>query len=307
MRPPIQTKTSKGTVSTLSKPLSMKILLAILLTAVLTVPAVAGDTVVNIPVWPAYAPNETTMALGDSTTTDSGNSQVTNVTSPHLYVYLIPDGKAHPAVLIFPGGGYSYLSKDTEGTQVAEWLNSLGYVAAVLLYRVPNNRDGAYQDAQRSVSLLRSRSAEFGLDPQHVGVMGFSAGGHLAARLSAGYEKRAYTPVDQSDRTSCRPDFTLLIYPAYLADQTTGVLAPEVMPNGNMPPVFLAQTKQDPFFDILPYSAAMLSEALPVKMLAYEGGGHGYGLYPAADQPVAQWPKEAAAWIARQVASSPMP
>ena len=283
----------------------MKILLAILLTIVLAVPVMAGDTVVDLHVWPGLAPNETTSTTGDSTVDPhSGTTTVTNITSPHIHVFIIPDGKLHPTVVVFPGGGYKDLAIENEGTQIAEWLNKLGYDAAVLYYRVPDNRDGAYQDAQRTLSVLRARSSEFGIDPNHLGVMGFSAGGHLAARLSAGFETRSYPLVDTQDAQSCRPDFTALIYPAYLVDSASGAVEPEVIPVWNQPPTFLVQTKDDPYFDIIPYSIAFVSEALPVKTLAYDGGGHGYGLHASSDQPVSAWPKEAAAWLAQQVSTS---
>lgn len=228
----------------------MNILLCLtVLFGLLIAPALAAEsspTVINV--WPGLAPGETTSQTGTSTT-QGGVTRMTDVTQPQLLVFQ-PEGKGpHPAVMICPGGAYGILATDLEGTEVAHWLNGLGFVAAVLHYRVPNKREGADQDAQRALSLLRSRASEFGIDPNRLGVMGFSAGGHLSARLATGFAQRAYPPIDAVDSVSCRPDFALLIYPAYLADKAGGI-APEVKPQAGAPPMFLAQTADDPYLSV---------------------------------------------------------
>jgi acetyl esterase/lipase len=227
---------------------------------------------------------------------------MTDVTQPQLLVFQ-PEGKGpHPAVMVCPGGSYGVLATDLEGTEVAHWLNTQGFVAAVLHYRVPNKREGAYQDAQRALSLLRSRASEFSIDPNRLGVLGFSAGGHLAARLATGFAKRAYPTMDAVDSVSCRPDFALLIYPAYLEDKAAGGIAPEVKPQAGTPPMFLAQTADDPYLDVLAYAQALKDAGIPVRCVLYERGGHGYGLRTPADQPSHRWAAEAADWLQRYAA-----
>src|SRR5206468_9683787 len=148
--------------------------------------------------------------------------RVANVTRPTLTVFKpSKDKDTGAAVLVCPGGGYNILAFDKEGTEVAEWLNSIGVSGVVLKYRVPRRKDlpkhqAPLQDAQRAVSLIRSHAGEWGIDAKRIGVLGFSAGGHLSATLSTNYDQRAYSPIDEADKVSCRPDFTVLIYPAYL-------------------------------------------------------------------------------------------
>jgi acetyl esterase/lipase len=235
------------------------------------------------------------------TTADPGHVEViTNVTAPQLFVYPLSNHSAPaPAVLILPGGGYGILATDVEGVQIARWLNSLGYVAAVLHYRVPNKRDKALQDAQRAMSLLRAEAAQFGIDPKHLGVIGFSAGGHLAARLSVSGDSRTYPPSDASDQQSCRPDFALLIYPAYLIDPKTSAPANEVAPVADMPPMLLAQSKDDHYFCAQAYAAALSQVNIKAQLFLYDRGGHGYGLglNLPPDSPVRHWPTDAAQWL----------
>ncbi len=200
-------------------------------------------------------------------------------------------------VLVLPGGGYQILSSDLEGSEVAHWLNKLGYVAAVLHYRVPDNREGALQDGQRAISLLRSRAEELGIDPQRLGVMGFSAGGHLSARLAVDGNKRAYALVDEKDEKSCRPDFAMLIYPAYLLSKEPGGVAAEVAPVAGVPPMFLAQSSDDPYFGTPPYASALASAGVAVENHVYDKGGHGYGLRLPLDVPAARWSTDAADWL----------
>lgn len=276
----------------------MKTLLPIMLMMIACITAMASATPMTINIWDKFAPGETTANPGVITSDHSGNiDRMTDVTFPQLFIYGIDDNKTHPAVLVFPGGGYSILAVDLEGSEIAKWLNSLGFVAAVLHYRVPNNREGAFQDAERSMSLLRAESRKYGINPKEIGVIGFSAGGHLAARLSCEYAKRAYKPVDKMDKVSCRPDYTMLVYPAYLIDSKTGEPAPEVTPHKGMPPMFLVQTKDDPFLDAPVYAKFLEMAGVKAKLCLYEKGGHGYGLRTPADNPLSQWPKEAEKWL----------
>ncbi|HEY3285229.1 MAG TPA: family 43 glycosylhydrolase [Armatimonadota bacterium] len=252
-------------------------------------------------VWPGLAPGEQTSEPGKGITNDQDHiTRWENVTGPELFIYQ-PKGKGpHPAVLVCPGGGYAILATDLEGSEIAGWLNSLGYVAAVLHYRVPNKRDGAFQDAQRALSTLRARAEEWSINPKQIGVLGFSAGAHLSARLSANYSQRAYAPVDAMDQASCRPDFTVLIYPAYLADPKTAKVSPEVLPHAGMPPIFQVQTQDDPILCAPWYARALQEAAIPNRCVIYQAGGHGYGLRMGPETPLNGWPQEAAEWLWEQ-------
>lgn len=140
--------------------------------------------------------------------------RITHVSRPMLTLYKAPEqaGKPVPAIIICPGGGYGSLAYNKEGSEIAEWLNSIGVTGVVLKYRVPDNRDGAFQDIQRAMRLLRTHAQAWNIDPARVGVIGFSAGGHLCVRLSTQFNEAAYAPIDAADQLSCRPDFTLLVY-----------------------------------------------------------------------------------------------
>jgi acetyl esterase/lipase len=220
-------------------------------------------------------------------------------------VYPAPRDRATgAAVVVCPGGGYHILAMDLEGTEVAEWLNSLGVTAALLKYRVParqgRERHAApLQDAQRALGLFRSRAAEWGVDPRRIGVLGFSAGAHLSAVVSTRDTPRTYAPVDAADEVSCRPDFTLLIYPAYLTAQKEGdKIAPELTITSNTPPTFLVQTQDDSVRveTSVFYYLALKQAKVPVEMHLYPSGGHGYGLRRTRDA-VTSWPQQAEQWL----------
>ena len=228
-----------------------------------------------------------------------------NVTKPTITVYRPAKKKANgAAVVVCPGGGYSILAYNLEGTEVCAWLNSLGITAVLLKYRVPS-RPGlerhtpAFQDAQRALSLVRHRAKDWSLDVTRIGILGFSAGGHLSALLSNVYETRAYPVVDAADQESCRPDFTLLIYPAYLTTESDLTrLAPEFKPTANTPPTFITMTEDDGVHveNALVYAQALKSVKVPVELHVYAKGGHGYGLRPS-ENPVSHWPERAAEWL----------
>ena len=292
------------------------VLILCLLAATLSTSLLAGDLGNEIPpspvlyapnvrvldVWPGLAPGETTRDTG-VTSAMWGTLALENVTCPQLTVYPLPAGShaRHPAVLVFPGGGYQALAIDHEGKQIALWLNSMGYVAAVLTYRVPNKREAAIQDAERSLSLFRSCADEFNIEPGRIGVIGFSAGGHLAARLAAAAPKRMYAPIDAVDAVSCRPDFVLLVYPAFLI-APDGTPEPEVAPRTGEPPIFLTQTKDDPYLDAHAYASALDAVGAHASCIVYEHGGHGYGLHPDPNSDVRAWPDVAADWLRGQTA-----
>lgn len=228
------------------------------------------------------------------------------VSEPEIHVYRPADGTGvGTAVVVCPGGGFNILAWDLEGTEVAEWLNSVGVTAAVLKYRAPTAKADPnwlppVQDAQRAVSLVRAKAGTWGLAADRVGILGFSAGGKAAAMTALANGRRAYEPVDAADETSCRPDFAALVYPAYLVGDD-GRLRPEVVVTNEAPPTFLAHAYDD---KIGPANSVRLFEALkeagvPAELHVYSTGGHGYGLRPT-DQPVTAWPKRCEEWMRTQ-------
>ena len=262
--------------------------------------------------WPGQAPGEKGDIGEEQDTTKPTDNQVAgrpvvrigNVSKPSITVYPAPRDKASgAAVIICPGGGYHILAWDLEGTEVAEWLNQIGVTAVLLKYRVPARKDRArfdapLQDVQRAMGMVRSRAAEWGIDPARIGVMGFSAGAHLSATLSCNFEKRAYPAVDAADNASCRPDFAMLIYPGYLVEKGTTNLPPELSLSARVAPTFIAQTQDDsvPVEGSLYYYLGLKQAKVPAEMHLYAKGGHGYGLRPT-NQPVTGWPKLAEAWM----------
>ncbi len=237
----------------------------------------------------------------------SGGKQVIrigNVSTPTLTLFQPPPDKdTGAAVIVCPGGGYNILAMDLEGTEVCQWLNSAGVTAVLLKYRVPARKDqerftAPLQDAQRTLSLTRYHAAEWRIDPKRIGILGFSAGGHLSATASTRFDKRAYDPVDEADQTSCRPDFTLLIYPAYLVRKEGPDLSPELTVTSNTPPTFLVQTEDDgvKVENSLFYYLALKQAGVPAEMHVFAHGGHGYGLRES-DQAVISWPKRAEEWM----------
>lgn len=266
----------------------------------------AEPSIPPIPIWPHGAPQETGKLPPEGTQPLKPNDttiRIENVSQPTLSVFLPPEEKRNgAAAVICPGGAYNILAWNKEGTEVAEWLNTLGVTGIVLKYRVPLRPDRAkhaapLEDVQRSLSLVRQRSAEWSLDPKRIGLLGFSAGGHLAAVASTNHAQRTYDAVDDADQLSCRPDFTLLIYPAYLADAENR-LAKELPVTSDTPPTFIAMTADDSVRveGALFYYLALKQAKVPAEMHLYPVGGHGYGLRPSKNL-VSTWPSRAADWL----------
>lgn len=254
-----------------------------------------------LPVWPeGQVPLKTSDAPEKVNPSKDDIVRLTDVNVPTLTVFLAKDsGKPAPAVMVCPGGGYSILAWNHEGTEVAAWLNAQGISAFVLKYRVPKNRDAAFCDAQRALGLIRHRAASFNVDPGRLGIMGFSAGAHLSVRASTNFEKRAYEPVDEADRQPCRPDFALIIYPAYLYAEGYK-MAPELPVTDRTPPTFLLQAEDDgPYVDSsLAYFIALKAAKVPAELHLFPDGGHGYGLRKKGKS-TDVWPDLAAAWLKR--------
>jgi acetyl esterase/lipase len=229
-----------------------------------------------------------------------------NVSCPTITIYSpAPEKNTGAAILVCPGGGYFILALDLEGTEVCEWLNSIGVTAVLLKYRVPA-RPGlpAYvpplQDAQRALGLVRHQAKELGINSQRIGVLGFSAGGHLAAMLGNHADARTYPVVDAADQESCRPDFVVLIYPGGLAlEEKHFALNPELKVSATAtPPTFLAMAEDDPVHveHAIAYYSALQQAKVPVEMHLYPTGGHGYGLRRTAAT-VTSWPDRVEDWL----------
>jgi acetyl esterase/lipase len=266
-----------------------------------------------IPLWPKGAPDEKGEVGEEHDTTKPDGGLVAgqrvirlgNVSQPTITLYRPPKEKdTGAAVLVCPGGGYAILAMDLEGTEVCEWLNSIGVTGVLLKYRVPT-RSGddqhllPLQDAQRALGLVRFHARQWKLEPARIGVLGFSAGGHLTASLSTRYDERAYPPVDAADEVSCRPDFSMPIYPAYLAFKDRDhKLAPDLHVTTNTPPTFLIQAQDDGVGveNSLFYYLALKQAKVPAELHLYASGGHGYGLRPST-QPITTWPKRAEEWM----------
>jgi acetyl esterase/lipase len=277
----------------------MKNLTAILLLSVLTITSFAQKKE-TIYLWPGKVPGEPKEKQGpviDAPRND-GVVRYSEVTNPCIEVYL-PDPAVNnkAAVVICPGGAYRILAYDKEGTEIAAWLNKLGYSAFVLQYRIPDKKEGALQDAQRAIRMVKQNSSKWNIDPEKVGIMGFSAGGSLSARASTMFNKRTYPPVDKTDSLSCRPAYAMLIYPAYLDQGPNNTLTPELELTKDVPPVYIFQTADDQYGNsALVMASAMRFAKLPVELHLMPFGGHGYGLRPGKPAPEA-WPILAEAWL----------
>jgi len=298
----------------------------------------------QVPIWPGAAPDAQPVA-GPEVVATAKNLvasrpwvSVSNVSRPTMTVYS-PSGKnTGAAVVVFPGGGYQILAIDLEGTEACDWLTSKGITCVLLKYRVPGEggypksapypKSGPYpespmalEDAQRTIGLVRFHAAEWHIDPHKIGVLGFSAGGHLVAAMSAHFERRLYPAVDAADKESCRPDFAVAIYPGHLsisaaewdakqgatnfmlhysatADKDLG-LNPDVPVIRETPPTFLLQAEDDHVDGVnqsLAYYIALKNAGVPVEMHLYAQGGHAFGLR-RTKLPITGWPQLVETWL----------
>lgn len=259
-----------------------------------------GQNYKPVYLWPGQVPGETGSKHEPVQTPNKDRNviRLTDVTNPAFFVFKPSKENNNGAgMVICPGGGYSILAFDLEGTEIAEWLTKQGFTAFVLQYRVPKKQEEALMDVQRAIRLIRNGAASFGIQPNKLGVMGFSAGGSLSARASTLYEKKSYSPVDKSDSASCRPDFTLLIYPAYLDLGTNRALTPELIVNKGTPPMFIFATADDNYSNsALVITTALRDAKVPVEMHFLAKGGHGYGLR-TGNIAGETWPKLAEIWL----------
>lgn len=273
----------------------------------------------QIPIWPNTPPDAQRVAGPETATTEKKELvagkpwvYVEKVSNPTMTVYS-PRGKnTDAAVVVFPGGGYWILAIDLEGTEVCDWLTSRGITCVLLKYRVPGDklfpRSGPYpdspmalEDAQRTLRLVRFRAADWHIDPHKIGVLGFSAGGHLVAATSTLFEKHLYPAVDAADKESCRPDFAVALYPGHMLENTSKdfELNPYVPVSKQTPPTFILQAEDDPIDTVknsLVYYIALKNAGVPVEMHLYAQGGHAFGLR-RNKFPITAWPQLVETWL----------
>jgi acetyl esterase/lipase len=249
----------------------------------------------QIPILPGAAPDAQPVAGPEYSTTTTKQEDiiagrpfvyVEQVSRPTMTVYSPTGRNTGAAVVVFPGGGYWDLAIDLEGTEVCDWLNSIDVTCVLVKYRVPDTGPypksaAALQDAQRALGLVRQHAAEWHIDPNRVGVLGFSAGAHLSAALSTHFDKRLYDSIDAADQLSCRPDFAFIIYPGYLANAAHN-MAPnaDINPTAQTPPSFIVQAENDPVNveNATVYFLQLKAAKVPAELHIYAEGGHGYGL-----------------------------
>jgi len=275
---------------------------------------VSAEEPQTLPVWPAEPPGFIADDVPEQDMTKAEDRLIAgrpiirlgHVDTPELHVFLPPaDSATGAGVVICPGGGYSILAWDLEGTEVAEWLNSRGVAAFVLKYRVPSRDKNvrwlpSVQDAQRALSLVRSHASEWNLNSERLGILGFSAGGKTAAMVST-LTERQYTTVDDVDKESCRPNAAVLIYPAYLANADETGLNDEVVVTPETPPTFIVHAFDDRITvkGSLFLLAGLHTAGVPSELHVFDTGGHGYGLRHTDEHPVTDWPKICERWLDR--------
>jgi acetyl esterase/lipase len=290
------------------------------LTSISAAPETESFVMFVVEVWPGEVPDDYG-PIGEEHFREPWSEEaktakwLTNVTKPTITVYKpAKETDTGAAVLICPGGGYWNLAWDLEGEEVAAWLNSLGATGIVLKYRVPRRpgqpeklpAPGPLQDAQRAMSLVRSKAGEWGIDPVRIGMIGFSAGAHLTLATATRFGQRTYTPIDSVDTVSSRPDFAISLYPGYLVGQDVGetpdALASYLSIPADTPPVFLVHA-QDDHVATAANSAVMYlalqNAGVAAELHIYATGGHGLGVR-RGDHPSATWPEHCAEWLRDQ-------
>ncbi|MEY2487358.1 MAG: hypothetical protein QOH39_3006 [Verrucomicrobiota bacterium] len=288
----------------------------------------------QIPIWPKEPPDAQTVRGSERVYTEPdkpvlGETMMTwveNVSQPTMTVYSPKGDNTGVAVIVFPGGGYQELAIDLQGTEICEWLTSKGITGVLLKYRVPNSgphrdpdvRDpnipsqvepkapAALEDAQRTIGLVRIHASDYHIDPHKIGVLGFSAGGHLVADISTHFEKRLYPAVDAADRESCRPDFATALYPGHLCNwpghpcsNNSFELNPRIHVTKQTPPTLLFQAENDnvdPIDESLTYYIALKNAGVPVEMHLYAEGGHAFAIR-RTKYPITEWPQLFEKWL----------
>jgi len=285
-------------------------------------PALAANPSLVVQVWPDKPPEENapigpervhlSQKLDRSQVEVTEQTRlITGVTNPTLSIYSpAKEINTGAAMLICPGGGYWDLFWQLEGEEVADWLNSIGVTGIILKYRVPRRPDEPrgqparrpLQDAQRALSLVRGKAAQWGIDPHRIGIVGFSACGHLAIATALSFEKRTYPLADEIDQISCRPDFAVVVYPGYLKDKDKDELAPGLAVPAGTPPVFLAHGGADlispPENSVLMY-LALRRAGVSAELHVYADTAHDFAVRPS-EKPCSTWPQSCAAWLRQE-------
>lgn len=263
-----------------------------------------------VPLWANGNPEPSTVVGPEVDPTTDANRmvsgkvtvRVTNVSNPTLSVYSPPaERNVHAAALVFPGGSYIRLAWNIEGTEVCDWLNSLGMTCLLVKYRVPESghfpeSTEDLEDAQQAMRLARTHAAEWGIDPQQIGAIGFSAGAHLAAVLSTHADFRGEHVL--ASGVDAQPDFQILLYPGWL-NGADGKVNPAVLPTTKTPPTFLVMAENDYTAHVenaLVYFQALKDAKVPAELHLFTQGGHGFGLRPT-ELPISRWPVLAEAWL----------
>ncbi|MFD0748827.1 alpha/beta hydrolase [Mucilaginibacter calamicampi] len=273
--------------------------------AALFIAALSTNAQTKTYLWPGAVPGETEAKHEPVLSANqSGNvKRTTNVTNPAILAFQPqPSLNNGYSVVVCPGGGYETLATDKEGSEIAQWFNKMGYTAFVLEYRTPQKRLGALQDLERAMRVIKSNAAKWKIDPDKLGVIGFSAGADMAAKLSTQYDKNAYTPADDLDKLPIKPAFAMIIYPGYLNDGPNRTLTPELSKmDANTPTTFVFQAADDGSGgSSVTYALALQKAKAPVEFHLVPKGGHGYGL--RAGNPAAEvWPTYAEAWLKANV------
>lgn len=291
------------------RPVSLLSLLPLSLVLLSLSPAAFAEPTDPIPLWPDGVPGEADLEMPEEKSEIRGDKQVqiiSQVSTPTLTWYAADDPNG-AAVVVCPGGGYQVLAYDHEGKQVCEWLNSLGVSAALLKYRVPRRKGipkhrAPLQDVQRTIGMVRMRADEWRVDPERIGVLGFSAGGHLAASSLTSDGARAYERDPETEAENCVPNFGLLIYPAYLLrDDNPDELVPEIEITDATPPAFLAVAHDDRKWaeGSARFYIEMARKQRPAELHIFARGGHGFG-FAETEEEIRRWPELAAKWMETQ-------
>lgn len=283
----------------LKKNIVMKPIFTLLLLFSFTVISQA-QLIDTIYLWTGDVPDENGVKHEAKQSTNTGDNvtRLTDVNNPSIIVFEPETSlKNGHGVIVCPGGGYNILAIDKEGYEIAEWLNTLGFTAFVLQYRVPNKQKEALYDIQRAIRIIKSKAPRWGIEEGKLGVLGFSAGGSLSARASTRYNVDSYARNDTIDSISCRPDFAVLIYPAYLDQGENRSLTPDLLVDNNTPPMFIFGTSDDKFGNsALVMATALRDNKVPVELHFLPHGGHGYGLRPG-NIAAETWPDLVEIWF----------
>jgi len=288
-----------------------KTLPALLGAALLFGLALHARAIESLPIWPDLAPRETRRDTGEAQPARPGETppitRLVKIRRPSMEVHLPPrTDRPTPAVVVLPGGGYAKVVPDKEGNEAAPWLNPLGVAVFVLKYRTneetPKDEPAwlrPLQDSQRAVRLVRANAKRWNIDPARVGLLAFSAGGHVGAVHHSREAKADYPPMDEIDTQSCRPDYAMLIYPWRVLNPATDDLHPYIRPTRSSPPAFLVHTSDDRSSSVgaLLIYAELRRHNVPAELHVYTNGGHGYGMRPVAGSMIGTWPDRATEWM----------